>query len=1205
MRATLALALAVPALAWPDLLVQGNPVPFTVHEFTTREGLPQNSVNSLAQTPEGRLWIATTGGLAQFNGQTFGIDDVSTIDQLETSRFTRVASDASGRVIAAAARGSIFELDGDAWKPLSMEHACQHGTRAIQFTPTGAAWMAKLCGLYRMAPGARHFELVREGNFRSLSVDPRGTAWANSNKSLVAFSDQAEPELIEELTGELFSAVAVTSTDRLFALIGDDVCEWRDGLWNPMELGDVVIHSLQAGRDGRLWIYGDAALLYFDTNTDALHNPELLDALDSGVQVACLIEGQGDSVWIGTQARGLIHFVPSPLRGYRPQVHPENGVRSVAIDKAGTIYASAIQLWRIDGLDLVLLDGLEANRIASSATGGLWVAQTGLIGRLEGDAVVPYWATQASDPEAVLTTEWGALLESQSGALWVARDQALYRCEGADVSVAYRLNDPGLGLSKSLFETDHGEVWVGYETGLAHWDGQTVQVFGRNEGLAPGEVRSIAQAPDGAIWVGTYGGGLGRFSDGRLHFLDRSRGLHESAAIAILFDPTGRLVVIGNRAVTSYSLAELQAVLDDPGLHAHGRVYDRGQNLDLLEGSGIDQPRALMDAAGSIWFPALRGIARYDERHLSDLNPQIRVEVKAHPGAQATLRDRNTYALASDDRNIEFNYSAVSFRTPPQLHYRYRLVPLESKWQERDSPGSASYSKLPPGAYVFEIQAALADGAYGPVNTSMHVQVPAMLTEKPAIRLMFVGFLIALGFGLLYMRGRATRHRASRLEQVVQQRTQELSEEVRVRKQVEQELRKSGERLEGMVTERTAELARALTNLEWDMQRRENIEKRLRESEKLEAVGRLAGGIAHDFNNILTAVMGESDLAELEIEMHQDINGIRGSLLKHLTNVRDAGTRAARLTKQLLAYSRQQVLQPKRVNPLDVMRELLTMLERLVPRECQIQLDPESTCFPIMIDPGQLEQVIVNLVVNAAEAMPDGGTIRLSGKMDSDAGGKPMTTLRVVDDGKGLSSDDLARIFEPFFSTKGKARGLGLASVQGIIVQSGGTLHVESELSVGTTFTIQLPAVIHDEVGLPAIKINPSSPTRGLKILLVDDEDDVRRVAREMLEHLGHTVMDARDESSALRLAKRHHSALDLLISDVVMPDTNGIDLAQQILALCPEIKTLFISGYSGDRLDSMNQLAANSVLTKPFDSKLLNERIQKVMQTRATQDSP
>ena len=129
-----------------------------------------------------------------------------------------------------------------------------------------------------------------------------------------------------------------------------------------------------------------------------------------------------------------------------------------------------------------------------------------------------------------------------------------------------------------------------------------------------------------------------------------------------------------------------------------------------------------------------------------------------------------------------------------------------------------------------------------------------------------------------------------------------------------------------MVSDRTAELARALTNLEWDMQRRENIEKRLRESEKLEAVGRLAGGIAHDFNNILTAVMGESDLAELEIEMHQDLNGIRGSLIKHLTNVRDAGTRAARLTKQLLAYSRQQVLQPKRINPLDVMRELLTML---------------------------------------------------------------------------------------------------------------------------------------------------------------------------------------------------------------------------------------------------------------------------------------
>lgn len=1203
MGATLALILAMPAMAWPELLIDGETVPFTVHEFTTREGLPQNSVLSLAQTPEGRLWIATTGGLAHFNGQAFGIDDVSTIDELETSRFAQVAADSEGNVIAACSFGSVFQNTADIWKRLTMDHACEHATRAIQFAPSGTAWMAKLCGLYRLAAGADRFELVRQGNFRSLSVDAAGTAWASSNKSVVAYSDQAEPEPLQELAGGLFSAVAVTTTDRVFALIGDDVSEWRDGQWERLDLGDALINRIQAGADGRLWILGDRALLSFDTSSDTLHNPELLGALDPQAGVACLIEGQGDSVWIGTQTRGLFHFVPSPLRGFHHTANTGRGVRSVAMDNQGTIYASALDLWRIEGRDLVLLEGLRANRIASSATGGIWVAQTGLIGRLEGGVVEPYWATQASDPDALLTTEWGALLESQSGALWVARDQALYRCVGDDVHLAFRLNDSELGATKSLLETQSGDVWVGYEAGLAHWDGQTVRLYGRDEGLAPGEVRSIAEAPDGAIWIGTYGGGLGRFVDGRLQFLDRSRGLHESTAIAIVFDPTGRLVVIGNRAVTSYSIDELQAVLKDPELHAHGRVYDRGQNLDLLEGNGIDQPRALLDSSGSIWFPALRGIARYDERYLSDLNPQIRVEVHVNPGPNAIQSDRNTFSLAPSDRNVEINYSAVSFRTPPQLHYRYRLVPHESKWQERDAPGLASYSKLPPGNYVFEIQAALADGAYGPANTSMQIRVPAMFTEQPAIRLVFVGCLIALGFGLLYLRGRATRHRASQLEQVVQRRTHELSEEVLVRKQVEQELRESGERLEGMVSDRTAELARALTNLEWDMQRRENIEKRLRESEKLEAVGRLAGGIAHDFNNILTAVMGESDLAELEIEMHQDLNGIRGSLIKHLTNVRDAGTRAARLTKQLLAYSRQQVLQPKRINPLDVMRELLTMLERLVPKECQIQLDPESTCYPIMIDPGQLEQVIVNLVVNASEAMPSGGTIRLSSKQGADSAGMLKTTLQVVDNGKGLSSEELARIFEPFFSTKGQARGLGLASVQGIIVQSGGTLHVESELNVGTTFTIHLPAMLHDESSVPTSTFSPPSQTRGLKILLIDDEDDVRRVAREMLEHLGHTVLDAHNRKSALRLANRHHSELDLLISDIVMPETNGIDLAQEILEVCPEIKTLFITGYSGDRLDTMKALGAHSVLTKPFDSKLLNERIQNIMQTQVAPD--
>jgi PAS domain S-box-containing protein len=386
-------------------------------------------------------------------------------------------------------------------------------------------------------------------------------------------------------------------------------------------------------------------------------------------------------------------------------------------------------------------------------------------------------------------------------------------------------------------------------------------------------------------------------------------------------------------------------------------------------------------------------------------------------------------------------------------------------------------------------------------------------------------------------------------------------------------------------------------------------EERLRHSQRMESVGRLAGGIAHSFNNLLAAAAFQCELLDERLEPG-DARRV------HVEKIQAAGERAATLAQQLLAFGRRQVLQPRVLRLNDVVREMEPMLRRLIGEHIRLetQLDPEAGS--IHVDFGQLEQVILNLVVNAHDAMRGGGSLILGTSNVEVAAGSaeetpdlrpgPYVQLTVTDTGTGMSPEVLEHLFEPFFTTKerGKGTGLGLATVNGIVYQSGGHVRVESEVGTGTRFFVLLPRA--DEGAEP--EVQPLRPLRRQKaqgsevVLLVEDEDNIREPAIEILQSRGYQVLASNDATQALAIADQHPGPIHILVTDVVMPGRSGDWLAEQLSARRPGTRILYISGYPEDSIAHHGVLAPTQhFLQKPFPPGRFLEKVREVLEDTGT----
>jgi PAS domain S-box-containing protein len=392
---------------------------------------------------------------------------------------------------------------------------------------------------------------------------------------------------------------------------------------------------------------------------------------------------------------------------------------------------------------------------------------------------------------------------------------------------------------------------------------------------------------------------------------------------------------------------------------------------------------------------------------------------------------------------------------------------------------------------------------------------------------------------------------------------------------------------------------------------RERLRNKLHEAQRLESLGQLAGGIAHDFNNLLAVIINYAAFVAEDLQAASETDEAErwSSTREDVEQIRLAGERASHLTHQLLAFARREVVQPEVVDVNDIVRDIEQLLRRTLGEHVELHSSLAADLHRVLVDPGQVEQILVNLAVNARDAMPHGGALRIdTANMDIDtayAASRPELSpgshirLRVSDTGVGMSSETLQRAFDPFFTTKpaGQGTGLGLATVYGIIQQAGGRSQIYSEPGVGTTVTVLLPAT--EQATAPVGELAESPPRRCEEtILLVEDEDALREVTRRILIAAGYNVIVAINGLDALQVAEAHGARIDMLLSDVVMPQMNGPLLAERLLAQRPSIRVLLMSGFAQPILDAGGHLGAGvALIEKPFAGPALLAKVAQIFE--------
>jgi hypothetical protein len=418
--------------------------------------------------------------------------------------------------------------------------------------------------------------------------------------------------------------------------------------------------------------------------------------------------------------------------------------------------------------------------------------------------------------------------------------------------------------------------------------------------------------------------------------------------------------------------------------------------------------------------------------------------------------------------------------------------------------------------------------------------------------------------------------------------------------------KKNGEIISVEITEDTITFdgRAASLVLATDVTERLRLEQHLRHSQRMESIGLLAGGVAHDFNNLLTVINGYADMVLHDVPADSP-------LCEHIAEIQGAGNRAADLTKQLLAFSRRQVIQPTILNLNVVITDTQKMLRRLIGEDIEIVIQLAEDLGNVQADPGQMQQVIVNLAVNARDAMPNGGMLYLEtanvniedsvspGHAEAKVG--PYVVLTVTDTGTGMTPEVKQRVFEPFFTTKalGAGTGLGLATVYGMVKQSGGWISLYSEVGIGSSFRIFLPRT--DAEAPQALVVANSAPEGNETVLVVEDQSEVRSFAVAALRRYGYNVLSAESGTEALRIATEHPEPIHLLVTDIVMPGMTGLELAEQSFSLKPGIKVMFMSGYSETALTGRHTYLdpATPYIEKPFTARFLAQRVRDVLGPR------
>ncbi len=999
-----------------------------IRNYTQADGLPQIQVYAVHQDLRGYIWVGTNAGLARYDGRHF--HSITAGDGLSSNTVARIDQFQSGRMVAAVDPGICF-LDGGSISCLGpLDGVVPGQPQDLFLDENGDTWLATEGGISRISRNGEEVTsfTLEHGlpDLRTLAIhrDREGTLWAGNYRGLLRFEGAGWKEV--PVAGRMGMAVAAldeTPDGRLLLGTGAGLFVMAEGRATRLPLGSEAgtIRRIALEPDGTIWAIADGGLYRYKNGRADRFTSE--HGVSEYATWDLTVDREGN-LWMGNN-NGLAKLVPSPFRFFsQEQGLPHPFVRALLEEEGGRLWfgtrggVAFMENGVIRGA--AFSNRLPDPRVFSLAfapEGGLLVGTADGLAHVSPEGDVRILGTSDGLPHTLVYS----MVPDGRGHVWVGTARGIVRWNGGRLTPPPQEELRDL-RALSLLMDEGGRLWVGLTSGgIRFLERDSVFALGAGEGLTNQAIWDLAQDASGAVWAGSNGEGVFRIDGEEIRRFTHADGLGDDFGWQVLSDRRGDVWV--------FSGAGLNRISDSSITY-----YGVADGLSDLEGSAA---AALETRDGTIWFGTGTGVYSYDPAR--DLPPPLpsRLFLESITLAGNEV-DSSMRVFPPKPGVITFTFSAPSYRNEAGIRFRYRLAGTNEGWSSLTSDPVISLAGLGKGNYSLEVEAVAALGQSTPATLDLPFSVRAAFHETLWFR-GGMGLLVVLG--LLQIPGiRARHHEAERrrLEALVEERTGEI--------------RENNRRLEREIQERR-EAERA----------RESLETQLRQAQKMEAVGRLAGGIAHDFNNLLTSVMGYSELLAAEADPNSELG-------KDLDEIRKSAQKGAALVSQLLAFSRQQIVEWQPVDVGAALRDTMGMMGRVIGEQIRLEMELPDSPLWVRGDPSQLSQIILNLAVNARDAMPQGGNLLIAAarRMVEEPESTPFSDtvepgryicIAVSDSGEGMDEDTLRKAFEPFFTTKevGKGSGLGLASVYGIVHQHRGFIKVSTAPGQGALFEIFLP----------------------------------------------------------------------------------------------------------------------------------------------------
>jgi signal transduction histidine kinase/CheY-like chemotaxis protein len=1209
-----------------------------VHEsWTVRDGLPVNSINALLQDRTGYIWAATFDGLVRFDGLRFTVFNSANSEELPSNRIIQVKEGRDGSLWLTTEQGHIVRFRAGRFTNVVFENRNPNTGLAILFVDSaGVVWVGTPEGLWTV----RRDALVRVGRGTldarvSAFVQRRdGSVWVGTDGAGIfrvaadgrvtkVVADRALDTdyvggMLDDASGTLWiagSRAVWSLRDRLVQLkgirapfsntnlaqdpaTGAVFVETTSGLYRIDADPAVLVHTPSLPPGHRLW--ADADAIWNVVGQDVLRDDRKVFTLPERRTISTTLLDREGSVWLGTDAGGLHRLKPALFTTYSlAEGVGHSNVYATYVDRSGAIWlgtwgAGASRVDPITGRAAVVRPGTHpylVNSFYQDEAGTMWMA--GGTGDGGVYACSPPTMTCRSDgPRELRDRAVFALHGDAEGHLWAGADGLLFRYDGKSWTSFPASSGAPTATVRAFASTRDGTLWMGTNGGgLTRYHNGTFTSVTRADGLPSDLIRSLYQDADGWLWVGTEGRGLARLDpralgDGRTRSksaivrIGTKDGLFDEVIHQILEDDVGRLWMNTNRGIFWVARAELNAFAEGKASRIHSTAYTEADGMRNREGNGGVQPAGAKGLDGRLWFPTQDGVVVVDPTNVrrDQLSPPLVVE-QIVAGGTAVLPERDSIALRPDQRDVQIEYTALTFLEPTNVRFHYRLEPYDAGWVDVGNRRTAFYTKVPPGRYTFRVQASDAAGGWYEPGTTLALRVLPRVWETSVFRWAAVatlGILLALAVRVREARLRA---RAVQLERVVDERTAALRDSRR-------ELADRNDQLQSLDHAKT----------------------------------RFFANVSHELRTPLTLTLGPlEDLraragGDPQVERWLDIA---------LRNAR----RLLRLVNQILDVAKLESgamhLAPR---PLDLgpfTRGVVAAFAPVAERK-GLRLTVETPdALRGAFDAEALEKILTNLLSNAIKFTPSGGTVHVALSTDGES-----ARLVVRDSGPGIPADQIAHVFERFYQVDESTTrtqpgtGIGLSLVKELVELHGGTIVVESG-AAGTTFTATIPVgVVQAGVTIPDAADVPGAQAVGTLVttehdggdaesvgdergedvptlLVVDDSADLRSYIRDhFAAHF--RVLEAVDGAEGIALARQHLP--DVVLSDVMMPGTDGHELVRVLRGSAETdfLSIILLTAQAEDeqRLEGLER-GADEYIVKPFEMRELDVRVRNLIASR------